>query len=157
MANLDGCIVDACKKCWETEFITGHKNKDNCSGFIKAVAKELGVPLSETADADDIVEEIDVSPKWKKLSSGKDAAAQAALGNFVVAGLKAKDHKPARNHGHVVVIVTRDLYRDTYPMCWGGSMGAAQSQGTKSVGEVWNRADRDQVSYFGYNVAAVCK
>ena len=157
MAELDGCIIDACKKSWDTEFITGLKNKDNCSGFVKAVAKELGVPLSETANADGIVDELAVSPKWSKLSSGKEAAAKAGLGSFVLAGLKSEDHKPGRNNGHVVVIASGALYRDIYPVCWGGSTGAAQSQGTKSVGEVWNRADRDQVSYFGYNVAAVCK
>ena len=39
MPNLDKCIVDASKAVWEDEFVKGTKNKDNCSGFVKAVAK----------------------------------------------------------------------------------------------------------------------
>lgn len=155
MASLDACIVDKCKEAWTEEFITGLANKDNCSGFVKAVAKKLGVPLKETANADEIVDEIDGS--WTQLPSGKSAAESAALGKFVVAGLESVGHTPARGNGHVVIIVGGKLYRDKYPMCWGGSIGSAQSQGTKSVGEVWNRRDRDSVKYFGWGTAAVCK
>lgn len=155
MPALDACLLRKCEEVWEEEFIPGTKNRDNCSGFVKAVAKKLGVPLGETLNADGLVDAI--SSSWTKLASGKDAATEAGLGKFVVAGMRAKDHAPSRNHGHVVVIVSGDLYRDKYPKCWGGSLGSAQSRGTKSVGEVWNRADRDNVGYWVYGSAVTCK
>jgi hypothetical protein len=37
-----------------------------------------------------------------------------------------------------------------FVLCWGG----AQSAGSKSVGEIWNRNDRDSVEYFVYGTAA---
>lgn len=149
MAQLDKCIIDKCKESWEEEFIKGLKNRDNCSGFVKAVAKKLGIKLKETANADEIVNEITES--WRPLNNnGKEAAATAATGTLVIAGLRSKDHKPVRSNGHVVIIVSGALYRDMYPRCWGGSTGNAQSRGDKSVGEVWNRTDRDNVAYFAY-------
>ena len=44
-----------------------------------------------------------------------------------------------------------NLYRKKYPLVWGGSTGGAQSQGDKSVGEVWNNKDRDNVVYYAYS------
>jgi len=157
MASLDACLVSKCTEAWDEEFIKGTKNKDNCSGFVKAVAKKLGVPIDETANADGIVDALDGSDSWSKLATGKDAASKAGLGTFVVAGLKSGDHTPARNNGHVVIIVSGDLYKGIYPKCWCGSIGSAQSQGTKSVGEVWSRTDRDSVGYWAYGSAAECK
>jgi hypothetical protein len=156
MTSLDQCIVDKCKEAWTEEFIVGTKNKDNCSGFVKAVAKKVGIPITETLNADGIVDEISKSSNWAKLNSGKDAGDKAATGALVVAGLKSGDHEPSRSNGHVVVVVSGTLYKDKYPSCWGGSIGSAQSEGTKSVGEVWNRKDRDSVGYWAYGVAA-CK
>lgn len=154
MANLDQCIVDKCKLSWDEKFIAGTKNSQNCSGFVKAVATKLGVALPATANADDIVDA--VAAGWTRLASGALAAQQAATGALVLAGLKAKDHTPARNNGHVAIVVSGALYRDTYPMVWCGSTGGAQSQGTKSVGEVWSQTDRKNVSYFAYGTL-VCK
>lgn len=153
MPNLDQCIIGKCAESWEEEFITGLKNKNNCSGFVKAVAKKLGIPLPETANADGIVDSI--AKDWKNLKSGSEAAQQAAAGVFVLVGLKGVGHKPARNNGHVAVVVSGKLYKEKYPPVWGGSTGGAQSQGDKSVGEVWNRTDRDSVAYYAYGVA-VC-
>jgi hypothetical protein len=81
-------------------------------------------------------------------TTGKVAAQRAGTGALVVAGLKSSDHNPARSNGHVVIVVGGALYRETYPLCWCGSIGSAQSKGTKSVGEVWSRTDRDSVVYF---------
>lgn len=148
MPSLDQCIIDSCKTSWEEEFLKGTKNRDNCSGFVKAVAKKLGVPLPDTANADGIVDHLDKN--WKKLASGSDARLKAQTGSFVIAALKGSGHAPARNNGHVAIVVDGDLYRQKYPMLWGGSIGSAQSQGTKSVGEVWNTRDRDSVTYYVY-------
>lgn len=154
MPNLDQCIIDQCKASWEEAFLKGTLNKNNCSGFVKSVAGKLGVPLPATADADGIVDAI--SGSWKKLDGGATAAREAAAGNLVIVGLKGADHTPARSHGHVGIVVSGTLYRGLYPMMWCGSIGQAQSQGDKSVGEVWSRADRDNVGYYEYSVK-VCK
>jgi hypothetical protein len=154
MPNLDQCIIDKSIASWEEEFISGTINKNNCSGFVKSVAKKLGIPLPETANADGLMDSI--SQSWKKLNSGTEAAQQAATGVFVLVGLKAADHSPARNNGHVAIVISGKLYKEKYPLVWGGSTGSAQSKGDKSVGEVWNAKDRDNVTYYAYSIAA-CK
>lgn len=153
MANADQCIVDACKNAWEGSFLRGTPNKNNCSGFVKAVASQLGISLPATADADGIAEAVKA---WKKVDSGEEAQRLAANGSFVLVVLKGKDHHPPRAHGHVGVVVSGELYRQKYPMMWCGSIGHAQSEGDKSVGEVWNRADRDSVQYYTFTTFA-CK
>lgn len=155
MPTLDQCIVDACKASYDESFLKGMRNSDNCSGFVKSVAAKLGVPLAATSDADGIATEVAAS--WKKLPSDAEAARQAGLGNLVLAVLKGADHTPPRAHGHVGVVVTGALYRGQYPMLWCGSLGGqAKSQGDKSEGEVWSRADRDNVQYYEFNTA-VCR
>ena len=79
---------------------------------------------------------------WTKLASGAEAAQKAAQGFLVIAGLKG------RTYGHVAVVISGPLYRQKYPMCWCGSIAGAvgQSQGLKSVGQVWNRTDRDRLT-----------
>lgn len=155
MKNKDQCIVTACEQSWDESFIKGVLNKNNCSGFVKSVAARLNVHLPST-QADGIVEHIAASQLWIKLDSGASAAAKAQAGHFVLVGLKAKDHTPARTLGHVAVVVSGPLYRNQYPKTWGGSIGVAQSKGTKSSGEIWNRRDRDNVGYYMYS-EAVCK
>ena len=68
-------IVVACEKYWE-------QYKCDCSGFVKAVALELGVTL--IGQANDIVDQIGGAP-WVPLSSGVDAAAKSGVA-LVVAG-----------------------------------------------------------------------
>jgi hypothetical protein len=129
-------ILDACK-----QHFAAHQN--NCSGFVRAVAAELGYDL--TGNADSIT--ADIAKRWLKIVSGADAAAAAAAGSLVIAALAAKDHDPPKNNGHVVVVVGGELYHGTYPKCWGGSLGSYQSQGNRSVGEVWGKKSRDKVIY----------
>jgi len=151
----DQCIVNACKDCWDGKFIAGVANKDNCSGLVKAVAQKLNVAMS-SGQADAIVDYLVAHDSWKALASGSEAKTAAETGHLVIAGLKSADHSPSRNSGHVVIVVGGDLYRGKYPKCWSGSIGTAQSQGTKSVGEVWNRNDRDNVRYYSYTQRIVC-
>lgn len=153
MAEPDACMAANLSASWEEEFLVGTKNKNNCSGFVKSVAAKLGVPIPATANADGIT--TFVGANWKKINSGQEAALQAEMGVFVLVALKGADHTPARTSGHVAVVVRGKLYKNKYPVVWGGSTGGAQSQGDKTVGEVWNRADRDNVGYYAY-VGAVC-
>lgn len=144
----DSCIVEECKESWDEQFVANIKNSNNCSGFVKSVANKLGVPLPQAAQADGIVDAIEVS--WTKIHTGIEAAKKAAEGFLVVAGLRSGEHAKKTNQGHVVIIVSGPLYRSKYPRCWGGSTGTAQSNGNKSVGEVWSTADRDNVTYYFY-------
>lgn len=131
-------IVAACRKWYSTY-------SNDCSGFVRAVTAELGHPVSGNANG--IMNELATSSSWEKID--RAAAVEAVkTGTLVIAGLKAADHHPARNNGHVVIVIDGPLYRDTYPLVWGGSIGNAQSKGTKTVGEVWNKSDRDSVLYY---------
>ena len=131
-------IVDACKKHYPM-------HSGDCSGFVRAVTAELGHPVSGTANG--IMNELASSSAWQSID--RAAAIEAVkTGALVIAGLKSQDHNPPRNNGHVVIVVDGPLYRGTYPLVWGGSIGNAQSKGTKTVGEVWNRSDRDAVKYY---------
>lgn len=143
MDSLDQCIVNACKNSWDKSYLAGTPNKDNCSGFVQSVAAELGVPMPR-GNANAMVDGLEQS--WTKLASGAEAAQKAAQGFLVIAGLKG------RTYGHVAVVISGPLYRQKYPMCWCGSIAGAvgQSQGLKSVGQVWNRTDRDRLNYYVY-------
>jgi len=86
-------IINAC----EAEF---QNHIADCSGFAKAVAGSLGIPLAGMAN--DIVDQIQASA-WTVLADGIAAKAQADAGNFVIGGLKDNPH------GHVVVLVQGPL------------------------------------------------
>ena len=81
---------------------------------------------------------------------GEEAIERANRGDLVVAGLPANEHSTPRNHGHVAVVTTGELYRGTYPRVWSGSLGgnAGRSMGDRSVGQIWRVDDRDRVQYF---------
>jgi hypothetical protein len=145
-------ILKACKDSWDETFAPGlPKNSENCSGFVKSVAAKLCAVAPSTADANGLVGYLE--KHWKKLDSGIDAARQAAVGKLVIAGLDGSKQKRKSSSGHVVVVVDGPLYHKKYPLCWCGSTGDAQSQGDKSVGEVWAVADRDHVEYFVWQTA----
>lgn len=119
---------------------------NDCSGFVRAVTSELGHPVSGNANG--IMNELaNATSTWEPITR-QQAVDAVKTGALVIAGLKSSDHTPPRNNGHVVIVIDGPLYRDTYPLCWGGSIGNAQSRGNKSVGEVWNRTDRDAVLYY---------
>jgi len=124
-------IVQACEKHFD-QFI------GDCSGFVKAVATELGLTLD--GQANNIVDEI-LRPPWSELQGNKEANANAALGWFVVAGLKDMPH------GHVVVIVPGST-GDTYPTAYWGSL-AGKSGKNKTINWAWKHVDLPNV-VFGY-------
>lgn len=135
-------IEDACDKNYE-------KNKNNCSGFVKAVAKELGYALP-SGNADSIMENLPKN-KWERIPDGASAERLAAKGVFVIVGLKSKDHmKEDTHYGHVSVVIKGNLVEGKYPLVWSGSIGGpvAQSKGNKSVARIWRRADAANVKYY---------
>lgn len=129
-------IINACEAEWDA-------HKSDCSGFVKAVAARLGVTL--TGLADDIVDEIQQSP-WHAIADGPGAAASAANGNFVVAGLKGADQVNPDPHGHVVVVVQGPLARDLYPTAYWGRLGGVGEKDT-TLNFAWRDGDRDNLAY----------
>jgi peptidoglycan hydrolase-like protein with peptidoglycan-binding domain len=123
-------VTDLCEKHWEA-------HKDDCSGFVKAVATDLNVTL--TGQANDIVDQIQKSP-WKILKDGKEADSEARAGKFVVAGLKDDPN------GHVVIIVPGELAHDKYPTGYWGHLGGVGYKNT-TINYSWKSTERDKVIY----------
>jgi hypothetical protein len=126
-------VAAACETHWAT-------HEDDCSGFVKAVAKEVGVTL--TGQANDIVNQMKTLP-WKSLGSGAEAKKQADLGYLVLGGLKAT------KNGHVVVVVAGPLGQGKYPTAYWGQLGGVGRKAT-TVNWSWNKTDRDKVEYAYY-------
>ncbi|MCP4117461.1 MAG: hypothetical protein GY737_19120 [Desulfobacteraceae bacterium] len=119
-----------CEAYWDTY-------KNDCSGFVKAVASELGIQL--TGLANNIVDQILKTP-WEIANDGKDANAKALHGNLLIGGLKAI------GHGHVVIVVSGLLAHNKYPSAYWGSIGGV-AQKNKTINWSWNKKDRDKVIY----------
>ncbi|MGC4085940.1 MAG: hypothetical protein QM736_28385 [Vicinamibacterales bacterium] len=126
-------IVAACEARWDA-------NKGDCSGFVRAVAADLGITIRGLAN--DIVDQMASGP-WVKVASGSDAKRQADLGRFVLGGLKAK------GHGHVVVVVAGPLAKGQYPTAYWGRLGGEGRKAT-TINWAWNADDRDLVTYAYY-------
>jgi hypothetical protein len=123
-------IVKLCEKHWEA-------HKDNCSGFVKAVAGELGVALA--GQANEIVDQMQKAP-WLALKSGVEATAHANMGKLVLGGLKAT------RLGHVVIVVPGPISNGKYPTAYWGSYGGVGKKST-TVNWSWDKTDRDKVTY----------
>ncbi len=135
-------IVEACKAAYEA-------NKTTCNFFVHAAFFGItGVTL--TGNADTLVDQFSSSAGWSAITRIQ-AIAAVQEGSLVIAGLKGADHSDKRVHGHVGIVVAGTLYSRLYPLVWCGGGSLGRSEGTKSVGEVWARSDRDNVKYFKYN------
>jgi hypothetical protein len=126
-------VVTACDNHWE-------KYKSDCSGFVKAVAGELGVALQ--GDANAIADAIKNTP-WKLLKDGVEAKQKAELGYFVLGALKASPN------GHVVVVVPGELNRSKYPTAYWGSLGRVGKKKT-TINWSWTVTDLEKVYYAYY-------
>jgi hypothetical protein len=135
-------IIAACQAQWPA-----HQN--DCSGFARAVAEQLNVPL--TGMADDIVGQIAVAP-WSPLADGPAAAEAAGQGRFVIAGLKGGDQQVPSAHGHVVVVVAGQPAEGRYPVAYWGRLGGGGRQNTP-INYAWTAADRDRVIYGAFDSA----
>lgn len=125
-------IVEIAESKWDA-----HKN--DCSGFVRAVALAVGVPMTGLANA--MVDNWNADPSWTKLGNDPAKAGQlAAQGYLVVAG------KKEAGHGHVVVIVPGEGQHKTAMGYWGrlGGVGAKN----KGLNFAWKRAELADVEYF---------
>jgi hypothetical protein len=137
MANPDR-VTAACKSHYAA-------HKGDCSGFVRAVAADLGVTTLHGL-ADDIVGTIRAGGAWTRLPNGVVAASSAAAGKLVIAGLKGAEQAHPDPHGHVVVVVIGPLAHDAYPTAWWGSLGGVPGAG-ETLNYAWTTADRDRITY----------
>jgi hypothetical protein len=124
-------------------------HQHDCSGFARAVASELNVPLQGLAN--DIVETLRTSPDWTRLRDGSAAAESAKAGKLVIGGLKGGEQAHPDPHGHVVVVVEGPLNRNAYPSAYWGRLGGGGAK-DKTINYAWRPEDRDRVSYAAHNI-----
>jgi hypothetical protein len=130
-------IVAACKR----EFPAF---KGDCSGFARAVAARVNVPL--TGLANDIVDHI--RHHWRRLPDGAAAKAAADSGEFVIAGLRGDEQTRRSANGHVVIVVAGDLdpTHRRYPHAYWGKLRSTGKQ-NETLNHAWNKNDRDRITY----------
>lgn len=124
-------ITEVCESDWAAY-------KGDCSGFVKAVAADLGIQL--TGLANDIVDQIGRSPWVSLKKDGVAAKSRADAGFFVIGGLKV-----AGGHGHVVVITPGPLAFSKYPTGYWGRLDGTGKKNT-TINFAW-KEDRDKVVY----------
>lgn len=132
-------IIKACERHWNA-------HKDNCSGFVNAVAGQLGIPLPRV-QANPTIDYISAwsTPSWWTINTHMDAGAYAEKGYFVLACLKGTPH------GHVVVVTSgHEPGRGTYPRgYWGTYRGVGKMNSTINYAFDMNYFGR-KVTYFRY-------
>lgn len=136
-------VTKACVACIDA-------NAGNCSGFARAVAARLDVPLSGLAD--DIADKLRRGAEgWSVLADGVAAAASAQQGKLVLAALRGDQQARRADHGHVVVVVPGPLAHDAYPTAWWGRLGGTPGRG-ETLNWAWTVADRDRVAYAAHDI-----
>ena len=135
-------IAKACEKHWNA-------HKDNCSGFVKAVAAEIGIFLPDK-QANEIIDYISpwAMASWWKIGSPKDAGLLAEEGYFVLACLESKQITLPSGNGHVAVVTSG--YRAGKGNSPRGYWGAHKSVGKKNatMNYSFSTADIHKVTYY---------
>jgi hypothetical protein len=135
-------VREACEACFE-------EHKDDSSGFARAVASHLGVPLQDLAD--EIVETIRTGQGWVPLPNGAAAAKSAHNGKLVLAGLKGSEQAHPAPQGFVAVVVDGPLAHNAYPSAYWGKLGGTGAK-DKTINWAWAPEDRDHVSYAEHDI-----
>ena len=141
-------IIAACEKCWPAY-------SSDCSGFVKAVAQELGVSLYGNANA--IFDEIHNAP-WQAIGSGDSSATCAGVaasnGLFVVGAWKNPN---SGESGHVAVIVDSNNSSHTVPyrnraMAYWGQLGGVGEK-YEMHSQSWGSSKRPEVFYSSHVIS----
>ena len=137
-------VVAACQANYQAHI-------GDCSGFARAVAAAVGVPLAGLADQ--IVDVLRAGADgWTVVADGIAAATAATNGQLVIGGLKGSEQAHPDPHGHVVVVVPGPLAHNAYPTAYWGSL-RGNPGADKTINWAWTAADRDNVSYAAHDVA----
>jgi hypothetical protein len=138
-------VKDACEACF-----AAHAN--DCSGFARAVANQLGMTLNGLANA--MVDTLRNDPNWTPLPDGVAASQSAAAGKLVLGGLKGSEQTHPDAHGHVVIVVAgQPLAHGRYPFAYWGRLGGGGMR-NQTVNWAWRTEDRDNVSYAAHDIPA---
>jgi hypothetical protein len=141
----DDPVRDACEDCFDD-------HEDDCSGFLRAVAEELGIAVAGLAN--EIVDTIRAGGPWTPLADGTAAEAAAANGKFVIAGLRGAEQTQPDEHGHVVVIVAGGpLAQDRFPFAYWGRLGGGGER-NQTINFAWRHPDCDNVTYAAHEIPA---
>jgi hypothetical protein len=123
-----------CEKHWE-------RWKSDCSGFLKAVAADLGITL--IGQANSLIDSM-ASVPWLPLESdAANAVRYAGPGYLVVGGLKATPN------GHVVIVVPGSAI--PYPTAYWGRLHAVGRKNA-TINWAWTHDDIAKVRYFARKV-----
>lgn len=124
-------VMEACEAEWNAW-------KHDCSGFVRAVAKRLGVQL--IGNANTIIDTLTLDTSCKNLGCTPGLAIQAAnQGRLVIAGLKDKPN------GHVVVIVKSPPR--SLPVGYWGQLGKV-GQKNESISKSFRKEPLGRVQFF---------
>lgn len=147
-------IILACERWSPTTGPNGLPNRSDCSGFVKSVARDVGVLLN--GDANEIFNAIQLAP-WTRLGVGDSAAHLAAVaatnGKLVVGAWR----NPSGDNGHVAVIVDTSYSSPTVPhrtraIAYWGTLGAEGEKYAKHSLS-WSQAKRPHVLYAARDIA----
>jgi hypothetical protein len=142
---MPDALKDACEACFAA-------NANDCSGFARAVASQVGVTLNGLAN--DIVDTLRGGGEWTQLDDGVAASQQATAGKFVIGGLRGDEQTHPDPHGHVVVVVAGEpLAHGKYPFAYWGRLGGGGMK-DQTVNWAWRQEDRDNVTYAAHDIAA---
>ncbi len=120
--------------------------RGDCSGYVRAVGADVGVPMSGLAN--ELVDFWNRDPGWIKLGhDALKASLMSGQGYLVVAGKKGK------RHGHVVIVVPGESARHDAMGYWGNLSGVGEKD--ESLSKAWTRADLKGVEYFARPVPAL--
>ena len=136
-------VREVCEKQWQAHHA-------DCSGFARAVGKDLGVTL--TGQANDIVGTLRPGNAWRKLPDGIAAAKSARAGKLVLAGLRGDEQFAPSHHGHVVVIVDGPLAHGRYPSAYWGQLGGSGAR-FQTLNWAWTQHDRDRITYAEHDLS----
>ena len=143
-------VLTACEKVWST-------HKDNCSGFVKAVLKELGAGASvPNVRANELYQHfMETKNEWYYVGSGQNATLLAGVsaheGHIVVAAWKnPNSDKP----GHVAVVTeymatVKAAKPEQRLLAYWGLLGAEGERGEK-ITLSFGSAKLKDVAYFIY-------
>lgn len=139
-------MTDAVRAACEANF---EAHEQDCSGFARAVAQTVKVPLNGLAD--DIVNTLRAGGSWVRLADGKAALQSAKDGKLVIAGMKGAEQTHPDPHGHVVIVVDGPLARNAYPTAYWGSLGDEPGRGV-TLNFAWIKEDRDRIFYAAHSI-----
>lgn len=142
------------ERAYDASWIIGTPNRENCSGFLKSLGKQMGFYVPDK-NADGIIAGFEEASKsmvsvWEKIGTGttalEKASEEAAAGRIVVVAATSKDY--GQSNGHVAILLPKRGGPHNAPFIYGGGSAGARSKGTKTIRQVWNPSKHNVLRFF---------